>query len=331
MSIKHKASKILSKPKMVIPIFAVIGIVALTFTYNIVGKAPSIELNSEIKDSNTVVESNNINLAFPKTGRLDEVNVKVGDKVVKGQVLAKLYAPDSEGTVSQAKGSLQLAEAQYELLNSQYATTKKQQDLIVKNAYSSLLSTGLEATPDDQTDDSIVITGTYTCGKEGQYIIKPYRSGDNDTGYSFAYSDLEEGIASVKYQNPVALGNCGLQVKWNTGIDEHLNSNIEWTINIPNTKSSSYLTYKNAYDLAVETCDKTLSDLEKNIGENTDENSVAKATVEAARGAYEAARGAYQNNLIVAPDNGIVNFVDDNLKVGQSVTLNKTVISITKE
>ena len=56
---------------------------------------------------------------------------------------------------------------------------------------------------------------------------------------------------------------------------------------------------------------------------------MAKATVEAARGAYQAALGAYQNNLIVAPVDGVVNFVDKNIVEGQSVTAGKNVISLT--
>lgn len=326
---KNKINKILSKPKFIISVFAVIAVIVLVLSYKEVGKAPSININTDENSPNAISYDSNTNLSFARGGKVKEVLVSVGQKVYKGQVLARLSAPDSEGAVAQAKGALELAEAQYMSLNSQYATTKKAQDLIVKNAYNSLLSTSLEATPDEQTSNVAVVSGTYTCGKEGQYIIKPYRSGDGDTGYSFEYSGLESGIASVKYQNPVELGNCGLQIKWvsTTNFDE----NIEWTINIPNTKSASYLTYKNAYDLAVENREKVLKDLEVNIGTSNGETSVAKAQVNAARGAWQAALGAYENNLIIAPIDGIINFIDENLKVGQSIQATKNVISITRE
>lgn len=326
---KNKIIKILSKPKFVISIFAVIAVTGLVLSYNEVGKAPEINIGERENYSNSIPYESNVSLSFARGGKVKEVSVSLGQKVYKGQVLARLYAPDSEGAVAQAKGALELAEAQYMSLNSQYATTKKAQDLIVKNAYNSLLSTGLEATPDEQTSDVAVISGTYTCGKEGQYILKPYRSGDGDTGYSFEYSGLEYGVASVKYQNPVALGNCGLQIKWveTTSFDE----NIEWVINIPNTKSASYLTYKNAYDLAVENREKVLKDLEVNIGTPNGETSVAKAQVNAARGAWQAALGSYENNLIIAPIDGVVNFIDDSLKVGQSIQATKNVININRE
>jgi len=79
---------------------------------------------------------------------------------------------------------------------------------------------------------------------------------------------------------------------------------------------------------SLENKEKVLSDLAFTIGDGSD-TSVAKATVNAARGAYEAALGAYDNNLVISPADGVVNFIDDNLKVGQSATPNKTVISIT--
>jgi len=326
---KNKLLKIISKPKIIIPLFITIGILVVIFGYNKVGNAPIVDLGEKEENINSAISSgSNINLSFPKSGRIKEVLVQNGQSVHKGQILAKLLSPDSEGAVSQAKGALELAEAQYSSLNSQYGTTKKQQDKIVDNAYKSLLSTGLEATPDDQTSNQIVISGTYICGKEGSYTINPYRSGDGDTGYSFEYSGLESGTTSVKYKNSVPLGNCGLQIKWQETTD--FDDSIDWTINIPNTKSSSYITYKNAYDLAVETREKVLSDLAFTIG-SSDKNevSVANAQVNAARGSYEAALGAYENNLIIAPVDGTINFIDENLKVGQSVTTNKTVISIT--
>ncbi len=211
-------------------------------------------------------------------------------------------------------------------MNSQYKTTKKQQDKIVENNYQTLLSNGLEGTPDKQTDNKVLISGTYTCGKEGSYNIDPYRSSDSDTGYSFNYSGLESGVSAVKYENAIPLGKCGLQIKFVKG--DYFNENINWAVNIPNTSSDTYLANKNTYDLSVTTREKILSDLATNIGGDNQEMSVARAQVDAARGAYEAALGAYENSLIRAPMDGVITFVDSNLKVGQGVVANKLVISI---
>jgi len=323
---KNKFLKILSKPKIIIPLVAFIGIIGIIFGYNNIGKAPVVDFDAQIETAPVFVSGNVIDLSFPKNGRIAEVLVKENQFVRKGEILAKLSAPDAEGTINQTKGALDLAEAEYALLNTQYASAKEQQDLIVQNAYRTLLSSGLEGVPDKQTTNSITISGTYTCDEEGYYEINPYRSGDNDSGFSFEYSGLENGTASVKYENSIPLGQCGLQVKFTNS--SYFSSNTKWKINIPNTESSVYLSNKNAYELALKNREKTLSDLLTTIG-NGEETSVAKATVDAARGAYEAALGVYQNNLIIAPVDGMISFVDKDLKVGQSVALNKTIISIT--
>lgn len=322
---KNKFLKILSKPKTIIPITAIIGVIVVVVLFNNIGKAPIV--NVTLNTSTPIVTSgSNVDLSFPKTGRISDVFVKNGQAVEKGEIMAKLSAPDQEGVVSQAKGALDLAEAQYASLNAQYASTKQQQDLIVQNAYEILLSGGLEGTPNQQDPNIPLISGTYTCGKEGSYILSPFASNDSDTGFSFKYSGLENGIAPVKYSNSVALGICGLQIKFTKAT--FINTSTIWTINIPNTKSPSYLANYNAYQLAQENRDKVLSDLSTTLG-NDSTTSVEKAQVSAAQGAYAAAVGAYQNNLIIAPQDGTVSFIDKDLIVGQSVTPNKTVISIT--
>lgn len=324
---KKTISKVFTNPKKVIPVAAVIVVVASLYIYNNIGKSP--EIPSSILTTNneaTILPGSNVSLSFAQSGRLQEVLVKTGDNVHKGQVLAKLSAPQAEGAVSQAKGALDLALAQYASLNIQYKNAKKQQDLIVQNAYRTLLSSGLEGVSSVQDQNTPIISGTYTCDKEGIYVLKPYTSGDEDTQISINFSGIEKGVMPLKYNNPVPLGNCGLQVKFLHVTN--FNPLVIWTISIPNTKSSTYLANKNAYDLAVETREKVLSELSANLGEDDANTSVAKAQIDAAKGAYEQALGAYQNYIITSPVEGIVNFIDSNLKVGQSISANKSIISI---
>ncbi len=329
---KKSFISLIHQPKKIIPIFLGIAIIVGAIAYKHVGTTPVVTLNSDRSTPNEILTNtsdNATNLAFPKNGRVANVYVKVGDSVTVGETLASLDAGDALGVVNQAKGALELAQAQYASLNSQYATTKAQQDTLVKNAYQTLLSSALEATPDRQDSTTSVISGTYTCGKEGSYILKPYASHDSDSGYSLNYSGLETGIIGVKYDSPVALGMCGLQIKFNH--TENFNPLTVWTIAIPNTKSSVYLANKNAYDAAIANREKILTDLSTSIAGDAGQLGVAKAQINAAEGAYEAALGAYKNNLIVAPIAGVISFVDSDLKVGQSVTANKAVITITKK
>ncbi len=326
---KSFLKKILENPKITITLFAVLAIVIVSVLYPAIGLPPKVDVSKIQSSSRSFLLGMTVNLSFPKSGRLESVAVKVGDKVRAGDILARLSAPDVEGAVAQAKGALDLAKAQYASLNSQYETAKAQQDLLVRNAYRTLLSSSLEAVPQRQTKNVGVVSGTYTCDKEGSYILDPYRSADNDSGYSFNYSGLETGTASVKYDSPIPLATCGLQIKFihNESFDDITN----WTIDIPNTKSASYLANKNAYDLAMTNRDKVLSDLAQTIGSSTHDTSVSSAQIRVAEGTYEAALGAYQNNLIVAPYDGVISFVDSDLKNGQSVMANKPVINITTE
>ena len=324
---KNKILKTLSKPKLIIPLFVIIAVIIIAASYKQIGKAPVVNIAPDTNSPIIPSSLNIINLAFPKSGRVEKVLVTNGQTVYKGEVLATLVAPDSLGSVNQAKGALDLAEAQYASLDLQYKNTKDQQDLIVKNAYQTLLSSGLEGIPNTQDLNTPIISGTYDCNKEGSYEISTYQSGDNDTGFSFTYEGLEDGVAGVKYDNSVPLGSCGLQIKFKNITS--FNPNVKWTIDIPNTKSNVYLANKDAYELAIETRDKVLSELSKTIGNDSGDVSVARAQVNAARGAYEAALGAYQNNVITSPYDGTISFIDKDLKVGQSATANKNIISIT--
>jgi multidrug efflux pump subunit AcrA (membrane-fusion protein) len=322
-------TQFLSQPKSALPIFAILILGGTFFAWRHIGNAPVVPLALNTTNSNFIITPDgNISLSFPKGGRVQEVNVKEGDRVRKGQVLARLSAPDSLGLVSQAKGALDLARAQYASLNVEYGNTEKQQNILVANAYRTLLSSGLEGVPNNQDTNVPVITGTYTCNKEGSYMLKPYRSSDRDSGYSLKYTGLESGVAPVKYDVPVPLGTCGLQIKFTQ--NDSFNSQTIWTIEIPNTKSSVYLTNKNAYDLAVTNRKKILDDLLAKVG-STNEGSVAKAQITAAEGAYQAALGAYQNNVITSPINGTVTFIDQNLKIGQTALASKPVISISQK
>jgi len=328
--------KLLDKPKIIIPIFFVLAVIVGVVSYRFIGQTPVVTLSdsstSTVQSESTI---NSVDLSFPKSGRLAEVSVVVGSQVKKGDTIASLDAGDSLGAVNQTKGALELAKAQYASLNVQYANAKLQQDTLVSNAHRTLLSSGLSAvakSTDTNTSASVVdnnsapqISGTYTCDKEGSYEIAPYASGAT-SGYSFLFSGLEQGTGNVAYYTSQTLGSCGLYILFPVG---YSSSNVKWVVNIPNMKSSGYAANKNAYDLAVATRDQVLNQLEANLGKNgSSDANVAQASVDAAQGAYQAALAAYKNNLIIAPIDGVVTFLDSHLKIGQSVTANKTVITI---
>lgn len=334
---KTSITQLIHKPKIIIPVGVGIALIVGAFLYNVVGRAPVVTLVTDASTASSSVSSTgSYTLSFLKTGRLGTLQVKTGEVVRQGQVLATLDAGDSLGALNQAKGALELAKAQFASLNVQYANTKVTQDTLVNNAYRTLLSSGLTAVAHNRDSDSLEtvdsdqapqVTGTYTCGKEGSYSILPYASG-TASGYSFTYHGLETGSGEITNYTSQALGTCGLSIQFPAGY--HLGY-VTWVITIPNTNSAVYIANKNAYDSAVATRDQVLKQLEESLGTHgSAATSAAQAAIDTAQGAYEIAQANYNNTIITAPIDGTVSFIDDHLKIGQSVAANSAVITITR-
>ena len=332
-----KIIKLLESPKLIIPGAFVFVLVVGFFSSYYVRQAPVVNfsLDGNIASSSVVLPGETVDLAFPKAGRLLKIMVTNGSRVRQGETLASLDAGDALGAVDQARGALELAKAQYASLDVQYTNTKNSQDTIVRNAYRTLLSSNLTALaekPDGEfrlnpLDNSQVpqISGSYTCDREGRYEITPYRSGSN-SGFSFYVKGLESGSGSVTYHTPQPLGSCGLMIQFPS---DYSSADVKWVVDIPNTRSATYVANKNAYDLAKSNRDQALKQLEANLGKNgSAAANIAQASIDAAEGAYEVALANYKNNLIVAPFDGVITFVDSHLKIGQSVAANKNVITI---
>jgi multidrug resistance efflux pump len=331
------------KPKIVIPVAVVVALAIFVGVNGYIGRAPKVVLPPDMNataSSSADSYTDSVDLAFPKIGRVSSVSVQIGGYVKKGDVVASLEAGDALGAIKQAKGTLELARAQYASLDVQYTNAKHQQDVLVANAYRTLLSSGLVAVAvNKDTNNAYIvdngqvptITGTYTCDEEGSYEIKPYASGV-ESGYSFELTDINGkygGVIVATFYTPQALGTCGLFIQFPLG---YHSTDVKWVVEIPNKRSVSYSANKNTYDLAVATRDQVLKQYEANLGQNgSSAANTAQAAVDSAEGVYEIALGAYKNNLIVAPIDGIVTFVDSHLKVGQSVSANKTVITISKK
>jgi len=329
---------ILYRPKIIIPITLAIAIVIGLVSYRYVGQPPIVNILSDTNNQNLGEKNqkNSIDLAFLRAGRLSTVSVNVGDAVKKGDVLASLDASDVLGTLNQTKGALELAKAQYSSLDIQYSNAKKQQDVLVVNAYRTLLSNNLSVIARNKYDNTWSIdesqtpqiSGTYTCDKQGSYEILPYASMP-PSGYSFDFTGIESGTENVTSYTAQALGSCGLFIQFPVG---YYSSSVKWILDIPNPRSSSYATNKNAYDLAVSTRDQVLGQFEANLGKDgSSKSNIAQAAIDSAKGAYESALATYNNTIIVAPNDGMVSFIDSHLKIGQSITANKTLITIIKK
>lgn len=233
------------------------------------------DLKRTVLSTGQVTSATDLDLSFKVGGILQNLYVKVGDKVKAGQTLAVLDQKDQLAAVTQARGALAQAQANYEKVLSGASSediavaqkgveaaqvtlnnaknslenTRAQQEVLVKNAYSALLNSTLAAVASNTnvSSPSLTISGTYTGTQQGQYIITVYNSGN---GPRFSLSGLDTGDGAVKATGPEALGRLGLFVQFST---TSVSGGDSWTIAIPNLKAANYVTNFNAYQAALQT------------------------------------------------------------------------------
>lgn len=206
-------------------------------------------------------------LTFPTGGMLESISVTEGDFVTQGKVLATLVHNDLRADAQDAYAALLIAQADRdelvngirseardvskttaEIASDDLARVTAEQNDRVENAYRTLLSNDLEVRPvkNDNADTPPTITGTYTCSK-GTYTLNTFGSASK-SGYSYRLSGIESGTFTAYTESAAPLGTCGLMIQFADGVRY---GNSTWTIEIPNTQSSSYVTNLNAYTLAL--------------------------------------------------------------------------------
>jgi HlyD family secretion protein len=299
------------------------------------------DLKQTVLATGQVTSKTDLSLTFKSSGIIDRVNVKVGDAVKSGQILANLDQKDQVARLTQARGALKQAEANYQKVidgaSSEEVTvarvtlenakksledTKRQQQVLVDNAYKTLLNSGLEAVSASGNLNATAptISGLYNSTQQGQYTII-------QEGQSFYVTGLESvGNQSINTSVPVPLplGTRGLYIQFPSNLGS---SKDQWVVSIPNTKSSYYVANYNAYQSALET---------QRVQNQAAENAVASAQASlelkmakarpaeldganaqilSAQGQVQQAAADYENTLMRAPSDGTITKVD--AKVGQ--------------
>lgn len=301
---------------------------------------------SELVSVSGFVEAEQIaDLAFPSTGVVTDVLVEEGSKVEAGAILATLAATQLVAERAEAVSSLTAARANYDktvagprtetvtLANTNLTNAKEKLDQVtteedrkVENAHTALLSTGLTAVSAqiDESSTPPAISGTYNCNTEGSYSIKVYSSA-SESGYSYNYSGLEKGTGTASTDQPAPLGTCGLYLIFTAG-DKYTNS--EWLIEIPNTRSSSYTSLNNTYQLTLTQAENAIKVAKNTLALVTDEASLStaparheevtevSATVSQAQARIAAIDAKISDRSIVAPFSGTVTEV--NITKGES-------------
>jgi RND family efflux transporter MFP subunit len=235
--------------------------------------------------------------------------------------------------------------------NSSLEDVKTRENTSVANAYQKLLTTDLRArlTKGDSEGSAFsfnppTITGSYSGNQEGEYKITLYPS-HAQSGYSFQISGLESNLAgTVSTVQPQPLGTKGLFIQFPENFAR--GTNIEWTVEVPNTSSPQYITLKQAYDQALQNRSLAISDAERRVRDaeslrdqvkaelnlittTGDQTAAQEALVRQARAALQSAEIRLQKAHLRAPFSGVVN--SKIISLGETISPNMPAFSITSE
>ncbi len=303
-------------------------------------------LTVSVTGTGQVASSNQVDIKPEASGQIVSVPVVEGQSVKAGQTIATLDAAAASTQLAGARASLLQAQANYDKVAAGTATndiasaqlavnsaqqalddakknydqTVTQQQQIVDKAHSDLLNTDLQAQPSDTLSTiTLTLSGNYNSTQQGQYIISTYQGGDG-LHYSVTGLSTQNGLINKGLTQP--LGN-GLYVTFST--TGTLSQSTTWTIDVPNTKSSNYITNQNAYNTALGTQTKSVNSAQSAI--NSAEISLqqaqltlssktqppaqadlaqAQAQIASARAALANAETAYNNTVIKAPFDGVI-------------------------
>ncbi len=316
------------------------------------------DVRSSAVVSGKVLAQNSATLTFPSVGVVKAVYKTEGEYVKEGEVLASLT---QDVLVNQYEAALQAVNyqkaLQAELLRGPLNESKKvsdttvvvaektldkieaEYDVAVAAAKEALLSTDLAAFTTDNDDPAVppVVTGTYTCDSEGEYILDLYPS-NSRTGFSFRYSGLESGFLTAWTKTAIAIGTCGLYVQFDEGSDYQKGT---WVIEIPNKRSPYYLQNRNAYELSLAEREGALAVAASNVNlaedarirdtrlPSPETKLQSEARVAEATSVLASIAAQIDHMVIKAPFSGQV--TDVNIKVGETSDPSKVITLLSEE
>jgi HlyD family secretion protein len=320
-------------------------------------KVKKTDLKQTVLATGQVTSTTDLSLSFKGSGVVDKVFVKVGDTVKNGSILAQLQQRDQSASLISARGALASANANYqrvlegasseEVIVSQRAVdsalvtlenaknnlakVKSQQETAVKNAYLALLNSTNAAIPNSGNLSGMTptISGTYNGSAKGSYVLS-VSSG------RYYVNGLESSSGTLSTSLTV-LGTKGLYFQFSSITPALYSGNDSWTIEIPNTQASNYVTNLNIYNAALETQSSSVSTAESTVSASMSsydqaiaalnlkkaqarpaDVSAARAQILSAQGQVASASAALENTIIRAPADGTITTVD--VKVGELAT-----------
>ncbi|MEK7497139.1 MAG: efflux RND transporter periplasmic adaptor subunit [Patescibacteria group bacterium] len=310
-------------------------------------------IKQTVSATGTLKAAEDIDLGFKTSGKLSWVNVKVGDNVRAGQILASLESRDVQASVLSAQANLaklqagaqsediavtqtsvDAAQTTLENARESLVNTKSSQNRAVSNALAQLVGLPAQALPAkwNISTATLSVSGTYTGSELGTYTIRF----DNPANLMYSVYGLENVIGTEGSRTtPTAFGTHGLKIQISTS--GTIVAGDTWTVEIPNTASTSYATYQAAYEAAlttqkqqVEAAEATVRSAEQALAQTQAQLSFkqaptrsydilyAEAQVNAARGSLAQAQANLSDRTLVAPTAGLITKINN--QVGESVT-----------
>lgn len=264
------------------------------------------------------------------------VNKNIGDAVTTGEVIARLENSQALFSLNQAKASLRaeeirLAELEKNLLSvqgtvadSSLAKAISEQDRLVANALSKLLSDDLVAEPESKnyTQTPPIITGRYV-GEEGVYKVI-VRRGSQWGEYELNVFNLETvREVEVSETEATSLGTRGLFVSFPDDLEDYVDS--IWYVSLPNKQSNNYVANYSAYQLALESRKVAI-----NQNETTDSDLALQRTrVNEVQASADLAEANFAKTIIRSPINGFISSLA--IKPGDLVSSFETVAVVSSD
>ncbi len=327
----------------------------------------SLKFNRNVSSTGRVHSFNEAELSAEQGGLINRVDVSVGEMVSSGRVLVSFDAEDANNQLVQAETAL-LAERfrleemiagerpeRISILQSSVKNAEIELDQAVRQADNAiavsrknLFNNDLRAYMTDpalgtgelRNVDPPVISGVYRGHVEGDYRIRLYRSGA-ESGYSFRYvsPDGRSGVGTVNTRVPQPLGEDGLYILFPENFLRQIN--LEWFVPIPNDRSPTYISARDAYERALEERDPAIERAEENLerfkkelalvesGSREEHIEAQRALVRRAEAAVASAQNFLDRRVIRAPFDGEV--VSISARVGENVSPGQVLVTIANE
>jgi HlyD family secretion protein len=323
-------------------------------------------ISQTITGTGQVSTSNQLDLKPQTDGRIIKLNIQQNQKVKAGQTLAIMDQQTAANSLAQAQANFATAQANYDKLlagatansiqaqklniqsaqsaldqaKKSFNNTATSQQQLVDRALSTLLNSGLSAQPSNaDSTATVTISGNYLGTEKGSFIISLYQTG-NGTYYSVSGLSDESGAVNRGIAQPIGKG---LYITFST--TGTLYDYTTWTMDVPNTQGSSYLSNANSYNSAVQNQEQALDQAQNSIDSaqnNLDKANLSlenlmtpptdtdiassKAQITSARAQVLNAQTTYDSTVLKAPFDGIIASV--NYSAGDKITAGTAVATV---